>query len=79
MKKPTDKELLAIEQTVPPYAQGRRCGRLAAQRRALHDAGIAHGWRECIEALRESSRAGSESAEWCADYLEHLAKERGHG
>ncbi len=41
--------------------------------RALHDAGIAHGWRECIEALR-----GNWVDQSAAGYLERLLKERGH-
>ncbi len=48
----------------------------------------AAGWRECIEALRErgayllidlSLRNESDKYHRAADYLERLAKERGHG
>ncbi len=35
---------------------------------------VAHGWRECIEALRA---AHDTHADHAADFLERLAKERG--
>ncbi len=45
--------------------------------------GKSEGWRECIEALRvhmtEDGSGVIFDADDAADYLERLAKERGHG
>ncbi len=51
------------------------------QDRALHDAGIAHGWREAIEALSARgtgwANPGTSAMAQAADCLERIAKERG--
>lgn len=83
MNKPTDEELEKLRmRAYNAHIEGAR----AAANRVLHDAGIAHGWREAIEALR--ARTGGEDASdefwsglfWreAAEHLERLAKERGH-
>lgn len=69
MNKPTDEELFALCESrvyVPDM-------------RALRDAGIAHGWREAIEALRERCARDPhlEYLDQAADDLERIAKERG--
>ncbi len=71
MNKPTDEELSQIAW---------RAG-AEDQDRALHDAGIAHGWREAIEALRrvpdDDQAPSRDCAECCVEWLERIAKERG--
>ncbi len=75
MNKPTDEELNQIAW---------RAG--AEDRdRALHDAGIAHGWREAIEALRAVADdkdpvlyVDPVVTSTLADHLERIAKERGY-
>ncbi len=70
MNKPTDEELSQIAW---------RAG-AEDKERALHDAGIAHGWREAIEALRVLANRDcmdGPSARAFADELERIAKERG--
>ncbi len=68
MNKPTDDELNELA-----FNEGNR---------ALHDAGIAHGWREAIEALRARgtgwANPGTSAMAQAADCLERIAKERGH-
>ncbi len=67
MNKPTDDELNELA-----FNEGNR---------ALHDAGIAHGWREAIEALRrvpdDDQAPSRDCAECCVEWLERIAKERG--
>lgn len=66
MNKPTDEELLVrYARDSDAHIEGLRI---------THDAGIAHGWREAIEALRNVRP----SADYWADYLTRIAKERGY-
>lgn len=78
MNKPTNKELRIRN----PYTGHEPLD--PAAKRAWHEgeraweegnrAGIAHGWREAIEALRNVRP----SADYWADYLTRIAKERGY-
>ncbi len=88
MNKPTDDgpsqhELMAIvehaeENNLEPDEELYLAGKAA---------GIAHGWRECIEALREAKVRNGHPDDYiefngfhvAIEELERLAKERGHG
>ncbi len=88
MNKQTDEELMRHEREV--LGKTPACGSVgehsARRRRIAHDAGIAHGWREAIDALRaevlrlqgefrgvEADRALSAVAT-----LERIGNERGY-
>ncbi len=79
MNKPTDEELERMAYLAErPIGCGKE-GRIATNR-ALHDAGIAHGWREAIEALRAhvASASGTSRPSYLVLDLERIAKERGY-
>ena len=91
MNKATDEELVRrfdraylkrSEEGDPDRTYVSDCRRAAC--RALHDAGIAHGWREAIEELRAYSQRGERTIheagaqQDAANHLESIAKERGY-
>jgi hypothetical protein len=96
MNKPTDEELNILawtacgplaftSQTAPEDVRAELERRSVVFNRALHDAGLAHGWREAIEELRERAplayargfAASGDAYVSAAAYLERIAKERG--
>ncbi len=78
MNKPTDEAFAELQRKAwsKGLSGGDNWGKeaLLVYDRFIHDAGIAHGWQEAIEALR-SVRP---SADYWADYLDRIAKERGY-